>query len=141
MARGFKVKDVPVKLKSEPEPRSTQKNSKNANDSDKSFARATEDDTLPTIHTLKPQVFEFTNIFPAYPKTLKDGGYAYIIEPPPELLNEKSIRKFHSGLQYSLTGGVGARPHKNIEYFSIDGNEAPMMYSVRQCAGNIVPKA
>jgi hypothetical protein len=86
------------------------------------------------IAHLKPQFSEFTHIFPSFPKTHKNG-YAYIIELSNEILNEKALVDLRDALQYSLTGGGGARVLENVKFFATDGENVPMKIHYRVCAG------
>lgn len=86
------------------------------------------------IAHLKPRFFEFTHIFPPFPKTHKNG-YAYIIELSDEVLNEKALVNLRDALQYSLTGGGGARVLENVEFFAVNGEKVPMKIHYRVCAG------
>ena len=83
---------------------------------------------------MKPRFFEFTHIFPPFPKTHKNG-YAYIIELSNEVLNEKALVNLRDALQYSLTGGGGARVLENVEFFAVNGEKVPMKIHYRVCAG------
>jgi hypothetical protein len=91
------------------------------------------EDPLQIAH-LKPQFSEFTHIFPSFPKTHKNG-YIYIIELSNEILNEKALVDLRDALQYSLTGGGGARVLENVKFFAIDGEKVPMKIHYRVCAG------
>jgi hypothetical protein len=85
------------------------------------------------IAHLKPRKWEYTNIFPAFPKTDIDG-YAYIIELDDKVLNEKSLKDLRDNLQYSLTGGGGPKV-KNVPFFAVEGEMVRMAIHSRQCAG------
>jgi hypothetical protein len=86
------------------------------------------------IAHLKPQSAEFTHIFPAFPKS-DVNGYAYVIELPKEVLNEKALQDLRDALQYSLTNGGGPRVNDNVKFFAAEGEEVPMKIHHRQCAG------
>ena len=88
------------------------------------------------IGHLKPQIAEFTHIFPAFPKSHIDG-YAYIIELPEEVLNEKALQNLRDALQYSLTNGGGPRVNENVKFFAAEGEKVPMKIHHRQCAGTL----
>jgi hypothetical protein len=91
------------------------------------------------IAHLKPQFSEFTHSFPSFPKTHKNG-YAYIIELSDEILNEKALLDLRDALQYSLTGGGGARVLDNVKFFAGEGENVPMKIHYRVCAGTSSPK-
>jgi hypothetical protein len=86
------------------------------------------------IAHLKPQFSEFTHLFPSFPKTHKNG-YTYIIELSNEVLNEKALVDLRDALQYSLTGGRGARVLENVKFFAVEGENVPMKIHYRVCAG------
>ena len=87
---------------------------------------------------LHPKFVEFTNVFPAYPKTHSEG-VAHVIKLSPELLkDEKELNKFRTSLQYSMTKGHGVRIKSDVPFFSVDGESVPINYFVRQCAGMTV---
>ena len=92
------------------------------------------DEEFIQIGSHKSRYKEFTHIFPAFPKTNQDG-YTYIIELSDEILNETALLKLRDALQYSLTGGGGARVLPNVKFFSTEGQETPMKIQARQCAG------
>lgn len=88
----------------------------------------------PSFGKLKPKFIEFTGIFPQFPKTHPDG-YAYVIDLPLKTLNEASIKHLRESLQYSMTGGGGARSTKNVTFFATKTGNAEVMAGFRQCAG------
>jgi hypothetical protein len=93
-----------------------------------------QDNEYVQIAHLKAQMAEFTHIFPAFPKS-HINGYAYIIELPEEVLNEKALQDLRDALQYSLTNGGGPKINENVKFFAAEGEKVSMKIHHRQCAG------
>jgi hypothetical protein len=93
----------------------------------------------------QPMGFDFTNLFPKWPKSHSKGWGTIIKLDPAILYDEEKLKKLKSGLQYTLSQkGHGQRP-KAVPFFGLikedegdseeKGEGIPMLYSRRQCAG------
>lgn len=119
-----------------PDPNKSSASSGSESDLDPGSGQGIEE-TIQIAH-LKIRFLEFTYLFPAFPKT-HPNGYAYIIDLSHEVLNEQALIVLRDALQYSLTGGGGARVLDNVKFFAVDdgedGEKVPMKIHYRVCAG------
>jgi hypothetical protein len=89
--------------------------------------------------------FDFTHLFPKWPKS-HSNGWGTIIKLDPEILfHEEKLKKLKSGLQYTLSQKGHGQREKPVPFFGLikedeedleeEGKGIPMLYSRRQCAG------